>query len=106
MFILYALIGLILAAPLGLFLKKFYFTERMRMTSVTIGTVVSAEERVIVERDIRRVETQVLVRFLAGGKAFEVATVLRGARAAQLPAGHSVGVRYNPGHPQMAEIAG
>jgi hypothetical protein len=85
-------------------LVKFYFTNDRRMTSTTTGTVVSAEERVIVDESQRRTETEIVAKYHAAGKEFEVKKVLEGQKGKLFPAGRGVEVRYHPGEPEMSRI--
>lgn len=98
------LIGIV-AVGVSLAVGRAYFSNGMRMSSNTEGEVVRAEERVMVDRGVRRVETLVVARFTAIGKDFEVQRVLQGAHAKRFPPGRSVHIRYNPGEPHMAVLA-
>ena len=95
---------LVFAAGLWLLLAKFYLTDRRRMTSQTTAHVVSAEQRVIVDSQARRTQTEVVARFSAGGHEHEVRRIFKGERARQFPPGREIPVRYNPGRPWMAEF--
>jgi hypothetical protein len=96
--------AVVFALVLGLLLAKFYLTDTRRMTSYTKGTVVSADQRVVVTGNERRTETEVTARFTAGGREVELKRVLRGERAKHFPPGSPIPVRYNPGRPWMAQI--
>jgi hypothetical protein len=85
-------------------LVKFYFTNDRRMTSTTSGTVVRAEERVQVNEVERRTETEIVAKYRAAGKEFEVKKVIEGQKAKLFPAGRAVQVRYHPGEPEMSRI--
>ena len=89
---------------LTVMLAKVYLTDTRRMTSYTNGTVVSAEQRVVVTDNERRTETEITARFTAAGHEVELKRVVRGERAKHFPPGAPIPVRYNPGRPWMAQI--
>ena len=97
--------GVVFFGTTVVLLFRFYFTDRRRMTSVTDGRVVRAEEHVVVERDLRTVRTEIVAAYSARGKEYEVRRVIEGSKAKVFPAGRVVRVRYNPGEPDMAELA-
>lgn len=96
--------AVVFLTTLAVVLTKFYFSDTRRMTSVTEGRVVSTEERVVIDRDVRRTETEVLASYTAWGKEFQVKRVLDGARGRLFPPGRVVRVRYNPGEPDMSQL--
>src|SRR6476659_5055757 len=96
-----SVVGVVFFGTTVVLLFRFYFTDRRRMTSVTDGRVVRAEERVVVERDLRMVKTEVVAAYSARGKEYEVKRVIEGSKAKVFPPGKVVPVRYNPGEPDM-----
>ena len=103
MLIVYIL-GPLVVIGVFLFLKKFYLTDARRMTSRTVGTVVRAEERVIVSPTERRVETELVVSYAAGGRDWSVTGHVHGPRAKYYPPGRELPIKYNPANPNMAEL--
>jgi hypothetical protein len=97
--------GLVFFGTLVVLLFKFYFTNRRRMTSHTTGRVIRAEERVVVTNDTRRTETEIVASYTAWGRDYEVKRVIQGSKASIFPPGREVPVRYNPGEPDMSELA-
>jgi hypothetical protein len=97
--------GVVFFATTVVLLFKFYFTNRRRMTSYTQGRVLTADERVVVDKDMRRTETEILAAYSASGKEFQVRRVIQGAKGKLFPPGRPVQVRYNPGEPDMSELA-
>jgi hypothetical protein len=97
--------GVVFFTTTVVLLFRFYFTDRRRMTSMTDGRVLRAEERVVIERDLRKVMTEIVASYSARGKQYEVKRVIEGSKAKVFPPGRVVPVRYNPGEPDMAELA-
>jgi len=102
---IYLFIPLIVVVCAILFGARFYFSNTRRMSSLTTGTVLRAEERVILRPNRRLTETEVVVGYHVGRKDYELRTICDGARAAQYPEGRQLRVRYNPGTPEMADLA-
>jgi phosphoribosylamine-glycine ligase len=84
---------------------RFYFTHTRRMTSHIDGQVVSAEEKVIIENDRRRVETRVVVRYRVQGRELSLTRTVDGAKLRAYPSGRTIPIRYNPAEPEMADLA-
>jgi hypothetical protein len=97
--------GVVFFGTAILLLFKFYFTDRRRMTSYTDGRVIRSDERVVVDEAARRTETEIVAAYSASGKEYQVSRVIQGAKAKIFPVGQVVRVRYNPGEPDMAELA-
>lgn len=97
--------GGVFLATLVFLLFRFYFTDRRRMTSYTEGRVLTADERVVIDKDMRRTETEIVASYTASGKDYQVRRVIEGAKAKLFPPGRPVQVRYNPGEPDMSELA-
>ena len=97
--------GCVFLGTLVVLLFKFYFTDRRRMTSYTEGRVVTADERVVVDSDMRRTETEIVAAYNAMGKEYRVRRVIDGAKSKLFPPGRPVQIRYNPGEPDMSELA-
>jgi hypothetical protein len=101
----YLFIPVIMVVCAFLFGARFYFSNTRRMTSFTTGTVVRADERVVVHPNRRLTETEVVIRYHVGRKDYELRKMCEGARAAQYPEGRQLSVRYNPGFPAMSDLA-
>jgi hypothetical protein len=97
--------GVVFFAVTVFLLFRFYFTDRRRMTSYTDGRVVRSDERVVVDERARRTETEIVAAYSASGKDYQVSRVIEGAKAKVFPVGRVVRVRYNPGEPDMSELA-
>jgi hypothetical protein len=97
--------GGVFIATAVVLLFKFYFTNRRRMTSMTDGRVIRSEERVVIEKDLRKTMTEIVASYQLRGKEYEVRRVIEGAKAKVFPPGRVVRVRYNPGEPDMSEVA-
>jgi hypothetical protein len=83
----------------------FYFRNSVRMTSSTFGSVISAEEREIRDKNGRRDETVVTFKFRTQGKEFQVAHIFVGRQAQRFTPGLELPVKYNPANPNMAEVS-
>lgn len=103
MFVLYIILGMLVAG--WLFATLFYFRTTARMTSVATAEVVSSSERVIRDEKGRRDETVVVCRFSVHGKEYNVEVLLRGQRARHYPIGRPIPVRYNPADPTMSIVS-
>ena len=97
--------GMVFFGTLTVVLFKFYFTDRRRMTSMTQGQVVDVAEETSVERGLRVVRTRVVATYQAQGQTYRVSRVIEGAKTRAFPVGRVVPVRYNPGEPEMSELA-
>ncbi|HZZ42363.1 MAG TPA: DUF3592 domain-containing protein [Tepidisphaeraceae bacterium] len=85
-------------------LVRFYFTDRRRMTSITEGRVLTAAERTVIERDLRKIKTDITATYTARGKDYQVHRTIEGSKATHFPPGRPINIRYNPGEPDMSEI--
>ena len=94
---------LIFFAIFTVLLAKFYFTDASRMTSQTLGRVVSADEQAIDPAGRQR-QTLLTVTYTAGGSDRQTTRTLDGPRASAFPPGRPLRVRYNPAHPDSAEV--
>jgi hypothetical protein len=97
--------GIVFACTLTVLLFRFYFTDRRRMTSMTEGHVVRVGERVEIEKGLRVTRTEIAAAYTARGQEYQVSRVIEGAKAKLFPVGRAVPVRYNPGEPDMSELA-
>ena len=103
MTIVYVLTAIIVIVLLGMVVASHH--PLFKMTSQTIGRIMSATEREVRDENERRDETLVLCKFEVRGQEYEIQRIFRGKKAYKFPAGITVSIKYNPAEPQMAEIA-
>jgi hypothetical protein len=102
MFALYIIMGWIVIGTAAL--TYLYYRKGMKMTSRTMGRVISATDREVRDDRDRRDETVVICKYTVGGRDYEISLVFRGRTADRFPSGREVPVWYNPGDPKMAKI--
>ena len=102
LFPLYIIMGWIVIGTAAL--TYLYYRKGMKMTSHTMGRVVSATDREVRDDRGRRDETVVVCKYSVSGRDYEISLVFRGRTADRFPNGREVPVRYNPGDPKMAKI--
>ena len=99
----YIIVGVVVLVILAMIVASHHPT--FKMTSYTSGKVVSVNEREIKLETGRRLETELICTFTAGGAQRHITHVLRGRQASRFPVGKDVPVRYYPANPDLARVA-
>jgi len=99
MTIVYILAGVIVLIILSMIVMSHH--PMFKMTSQTMGRIVSATEREVRDDYERRDETTVVVAYDIHGTGYQVEKVIRGKKAYKFPTGKEVVVRYNPAEPHV-----
>lgn len=99
---IYIVLGMAIVGAVALIL--FYHQKRHKMTSHTLGQVISSEEREIRDDRERRDETVVVCEFTFNGQRHTIKETVRGRLASRYPAGKSIPVWYNPADPEMSRV--
>ena len=103
MWIVYVIVGVVVLVILAMMIASHH--PSFKMTSYTRGTVVAVEEREIKQQVGRRLETELICRYTAGGAERQIVHVLQGKQAKRFPVGAGVPVRYYPANPDLARVA-
>ena len=99
----YVIVGVVVLVILAMIVASHHPT--FKMTSYTQGKVIGVNEREIKLDAGRRLETELICRFKAGGAEREITHVLPGRQAKRFPVGKDVPVRYYPANPDLARVA-
>ena len=103
MWIVYVILGVVVLVILAMIVASHHPT--FKMTSYTRGTVVAVEEREIKLEVGRRLETELICRYTAGGAERQIVHVVQGRQAKRFAVGAAVPVRYYPANPDLARVA-
>jgi len=99
MTIVYILAGVIVLIILTMIVMSHH--PMFKMTSQTLGQIVSATEREVRDEHERREETLIVVAYEIHGVPYQVEKIVRGKKACRFPAGKKIDIRYNPAEPHV-----
>ena len=102
MYPLYIITAMIIVGVIATML--FYHSPRWKMTSAVTGEVARTEEREIRDKQGRREETLVVVKYTVRQHDYELNLTFPGRQSSRFTDGRKIPMRYNPADPNMAQL--